>query len=69
MDYLVDLDVTAIWLTPFFKSPFQSGGYDISNYFDVQDVFGTLNDLKELINNAHKRSIDIIYLKMSLYDS
>lgn len=58
----MDLGATAIWLTPFFKSPFRSSGYDISNYYEVLDVFGTMTDLKELINNAHEKSINILYI-------
>lgn len=67
LDYLVDIGATAIWLTPFFKSPFRSSGYDISNYYEVHNVFGTMADLKELINNAHKKSINVTYLKMALF--
>lgn len=71
MDYLVDIGVTAIWLTPFLESPLKSGGYDITNYLNVQEVFGTIDDFLELINTAHKKSIflyilNIIYLKILL---
>lgn len=48
--------MNAIWLTPFLESPLKSGGYDISNYSDIQKVFGTMEDLKELINTAHTKS-------------
>lgn len=66
----MDIGVTAIWLTPFFKTRFRSSGYDITNYFDVHDVFGKMADLKELINNAHKKGINnIIEYKLSLYYS
>lgn len=57
LDYLVDIGVNAIWLTPFFESPLESGGYDISNYLNVQKVFGTLDDFKDLLDTAHKKSI------------
>lgn len=60
LDYLADIGVTAIWLTPFLKSPLKSGGYDISDYNYVQEVFGTIDDFKELINTAHKKSMSII---------
>lgn len=60
LDYLVDIGVTAIWLTPFFDSPLESGGYDITNYLDVQHVFGTIDDFKDLINAAHTKSMYIL---------
>ncbi|XP_026806084.1 maltase 1-like [Rhopalosiphum maidis] len=60
LDYLVDLGVTAIWLTPFFESPLESGGYDITNYLDVQNVFGTIDDFKELLNAAHAKNLKVV---------
>ncbi|XP_001949423.2 maltase 1-like [Acyrthosiphon pisum] len=60
LDYLVDIGITAIWLTPFFESPLESGGYDITNYLEVQHVFGTIDDLKDLINAAHSKNLKVI---------
>lgn len=60
LDYIVDLGVTAIWLTPFFESPLESGGYDITNYLDVQHIFGTLDDFKDLLNTAHSKNLKVI---------
>ncbi|XP_026813423.1 maltase 2-like isoform X2 [Rhopalosiphum maidis] len=60
LDYLVDIGVTAIWLTPFFESPLESGGYDITNYLDVQQIFGTLDDFKDLLNAAHSKNLKVI---------
>jgi len=57
LDYLVDIGVTAIWITPFFDSPLESGGYDITNYLEVQHIFGTIDDFKDLLNAAHSKSI------------
>jgi len=57
LDYLVDIGVTAIWITPFFESPLESGGYDITNYQDVQHIFGTIDDFKDLLNAAHSKSM------------
>jgi len=64
LDYLVDIGVTAIWITPFFDSPLESGGYDITNYIDVQHIFGTIDDFRDLLNAAHSKSIyiHIIYI-------
>jgi alpha-glucosidase len=65
LDYLNDgtpdsLGVDAIWISPFFLSPMKDFGYDISDYKDIDPVFGTLDDFKLLIDEAHKRSIRII---------
>ncbi|KAF0749361.1 maltase 2-like [Aphis craccivora] len=60
LDYIVDLGVTAIWLTPFFESPLESGGYDITNHLDVQHIFGTLDDFKDLLNTAHSKNLKVI---------
>ncbi len=60
LDYLSDLGIDAIWLSPFFKSPMADFGYDISDYRDVDPIFGTLSDFDTLLNEAHKRGIKII---------
>ncbi|MCE2982083.1 MAG: maltose alpha-D-glucosyltransferase [Parachlamydia sp.] len=60
LDYLDDLGVTAIWLLPFFPSPLKDDGYDISNYFDVHPLYGSLGDFKKLIKAAHARNIKVI---------
>ena len=60
MDYLQDLGVTALWLLPFYPSPLRDDGYDISNYTDVNDIYGTLADLKALLREAHRRGIRVI---------
>jgi len=61
LDYLVELGVTALWVSPFFKSPMDDFGYDISDYRDVDPVFGTLGDARRLIAEAHKRKLKIIF--------
>ncbi len=60
LDYLKDLGINAIWLSPCFKSPNCDNGYDISNYRDIMDEFGTLEDCKKMIEEAHSRGIKII---------
>ncbi|CAI6365687.1 unnamed protein product [Macrosiphum euphorbiae] len=60
LDYLVDIGVTAIWLTPFYESPLESGGYDITNYLEVQQVFGTIDDFKDLLKAAHSKNLKVI---------
>ncbi len=61
LDYLGDtLGVDAIWLSPFFPSPMADFGYDISNYVDVDPIFGTLDDFDRLVSEAHRKNIRII---------
>ena len=60
IDYLSDLGIEAIWLSPFFTSPMQDMGYDVSNYTSIDPLFGTIKDFDELISIAHKNNIKII---------
>jgi maltose alpha-D-glucosyltransferase/alpha-amylase len=60
LDYLQDLGVTAIWLLPFFPSPLRDDGYDIADYVNVNPIYGTLDDFKELLEAAHQRGIRVI---------
>lgn len=60
LDYLARLGIDAIWLSPVFKSPQDDCGYDISDYQDIDPIFGKLADMEELIAEAKKRGIRII---------
>ncbi|MDO6678910.1 alpha-glucosidase [Pseudomonadota bacterium] len=60
LDYIASLNVDAIWISPFFKSPMKDFGYDISDYLDVDPMFGTMEDFDELIEKAHKLNIKIV---------
>lgn len=60
LDYIASLGVDAIWISPFFKSPMKDFGYDISDYRDIDPIFGSLNDFDRLIAEAHARGIKII---------
>lgn len=60
LDYIASLGVDAVWISPFFKSPMKDFGYDISDYRDVDPIFGNLADLDNLIDEAHKKDIRII---------
>ncbi|MCH2087886.1 MAG: alpha-glucosidase family protein [Pseudoalteromonas sp.] len=60
IDYIKSLGVDAIWVSPFFKSPMKDFGYDISDYRDIDPLFGNLDDFDELIAQAHQRDIKII---------
>lgn len=60
LDYLHDLGVTAIWMSPFFTSPQADNGYDVSDYLNVDPAYGTLKDFDKLIAEAHKRGIQVV---------
>ena len=60
LDYLQSLGVNLIWMSPIFKSPNADNGYDISDYRDVMDEFGTLEDVDRLISGAHQRGIRVL---------
>ncbi len=60
MPYIASLGVDAIWISPFFKSPMKDFGYDISDYRDVDPIFGTLDDFDSLIKVAHEHGIKIM---------
>src|SRR6059058_2985104 len=60
LDYLADLGVDAIWITPFYPSPQVDFGYDISNHEEVDRQFGTLADFDALIAAAHPRNIKVV---------
>jgi len=57
---LEDLGVTALWILPFYPSPNKDGGYDISDYFNINSDYGTLKDFKDFLNQAHTRGIRVI---------
>ena len=60
LDYLKKLGVDVLWLTPIYKSPNDDNGYDISDYYQIQPEFGTMDDFEELLEKAHQRQIKII---------
>lgn len=60
LDYLQELGIDAVWLSPVCKSPQDDNGYDISDYQDIDPMFGNLDDMEQLINEAKKRNIRII---------
>ena len=60
LDYLKDLGVNCVWLSPIYDSPQEDNGYDISNYRDIYKPFGTLEDAKMLIKEMHKRGIRLV---------
>ena len=60
LDYLKELGAGALWLTPCYRSPQADNGYDIADYYEIDEMFGTTEDMERLINEAGKRGIRIV---------
>lgn len=60
LDYVADLGVDAIWLSPFFPSPQKDFGYDVSDYKNVDPIYGTLHDFEKLITKAHTLGLKVV---------
>ncbi|WP_102264670.1 glycoside hydrolase family 13 protein [Mesobacillus jeotgali] len=60
LDYLKDLGIDVIWICPMYKSPNDDNGYDISDYQDIMDEFGTMEDFDQLLAETHKRGMKLI---------
>tara|TARA_B100000674_G_scaffold497829_1_gene533078 strand:- start:1433 stop:3070 length:1638 start_codon:yes stop_codon:yes gene_type:complete len=60
LGYIKNLGVDAVWLSPFFKSPMKDMGYDVSDYTDIDPLFGNMDDFDELIARAHEYNLKII---------
>ena len=58
LDYLKDLGIDVIWICPMYKSPNDDNGYDISDYQDIMNDFGTMEDFDKLLNEVHKRGYE-----------
>ena len=61
LDYLKYLGVDLIWINPMFISPQNDNGYDVSDYYNIDPTFGTMEDLEELIQEAKKRNMGIMF--------
>ncbi|MBP8271426.1 MAG: alpha-glucosidase, partial [Sphaerotilus sp.] len=60
LDHVAALGVDAIWISPFFKSPMKDFGYDVSDYRDVDPLFGTLADFDALLARAHQLGLRVM---------
>lgn len=60
LDYIKKLGTDYIWITPFFTSPQRDNGYDVANYYEIDPMFGTMDDVEELVKEAEKRQIGIM---------
>jgi len=61
LDHLVDLGVGTVWVSPFFASPQRDVGYDVTDYRSVAPEYGTLDDAQELIDEAHRRGLRVVF--------
>lgn len=69
LDYLKELGITCVWLSPCYKSPNDDNGYDISDYRDIMDEFGTLDDWDEMVKGLHERGIKLVMDLVSNHSS
>lgn len=60
LDYLQELGVSAIWLLPFYPSPLKDDGYDIADYYSINPRYGSLDEFRQLLEEAHKRNLKVI---------
>jgi maltose alpha-D-glucosyltransferase/alpha-amylase len=60
LDYLQDLGVSAVWLLPFYPSPLRDDGYDIADYYNVNPIYGTIDQFKKFLDEAHRRNLRVI---------
>jgi alpha-glucosidase len=69
LEYVASLGVDAVWLSPFFRSPMKDFGYDVSDYRDVDPIFGTLSDFDELVGRAHDLGLKVMIDKVLSHTS
>src|ERR687894_698870 len=60
LPYLHELGVDGLWLTPWYPSPMKDGGYDVADYTDIEPLFGTLEDARGLVDDAHALGLKVI---------
>ena len=69
LDYIKSLGVDAIWINPFFDSPFNDAGYDIRNYYKIAPRYGSNDDARRLFAEAHKRGLKVLFDYVITYTS
>src|SRR5438270_2012329 len=60
LDYLKELPVDAVWISPIYPSPMADFGYDVADYTDIHPMFGTLDDFDHLVEEAHARGMKVL---------
>jgi maltose alpha-D-glucosyltransferase / alpha-amylase len=61
LDYLQELGINCVWVTPFYPSPLKDDGYDIADYYGVHPDYGTLQDVKQFVREAHRRNLKVMF--------
>lgn len=61
LDYLKNLGIDYLWITPFFLSPMNDNGYDVADYYSINPMFGTMDDADRLIREAADRGIGLMF--------
>jgi maltose alpha-D-glucosyltransferase/alpha-amylase len=61
LDYVRDLGIDCVWVTPFYPSPLRDDGYDIADYYGVHSDFGTLQDVRQFVKEAHRRKLKVMF--------
>ena len=57
LNYVEELNIGAIWISPFYKSPMKDFGYDVTNYTEIDPIFGNMTDFENLLKEAHERGM------------
>lgn len=60
IDYLYDLGVNLLWICPFYKSPMDDNGYDVSDYYQINETLGTMDEFKQIIHECHSRGMKVM---------
>src|ERR1700689_2280050 len=60
LTYFKELGVDAVWISPWYVSPMLDGGYDVSNYLDIDPRFGSLEDVKHLVDQCHEIGLQVV---------
>lgn len=67
LDYLVDLGIDCVWITPVYPSPMDDFGYDLTDYEDIEPLFGTLQDFDDLVKEIHKKGLLWLFSDMVFF--
>jgi hypothetical protein len=61
LDYFEELGINTLWISPHYKSPMDDNGYDISDFYEVSDDYGNIEDIRKLISELHDRDMKIVF--------
>lgn len=66
LDYIKGIGIETVWIQPFYKSPMADFGYDVSDFREIEPMFGTMQDFKKLIAGIHERGKNDFYTSLAL---